>query len=82
MIGVSSDMNVHFRLRAVRCQSVLGRGTRSCAWEKYGFPPLSWQSQVTQLQGAHILNQVTQLQGLTFQQVRHYLILRMQFLEN
>ena len=35
-------------------------------------------------QRAHINhpNQVTQLQGLTFQQVRHHLVLKMQFLEN
>ena len=36
MIGISSNMNVHFRLRALTCQSILGRGTRSCALEKYG----------------------------------------------
>ena len=92
-LHLSSNMNVHFRLRAQRCQSILGRGT--CSWAcQHVFNPLSQLS--TQLQakhGAHVQlqekhralnqpNQATQLQGLTFQQVRHHLVLKMQFLEN
>ena len=92
-LHLSSDMNVHFRLRAQRCQSILGRGTWIWAWH-HVFPPLSQLSTPLQAKhGAHVQlqakhralnwpNQATQLQGLTFQQVRHLLVLKMQFLQN
>ena len=40
------------------------------------------QQQANQRAHVNRPNQVTHLQGLTFQQVRHHLVLKMQFLEN